>query len=316
MRALAVDLGGTHVAYGVVEDRTLLFHQAFEVASATTLRSVLAILEDKLRRCEEMYGHCAGLAIGLPCIVDTSTNRVLSALKKYEDAADIDLGDWCRSRLGLDLRLENDARMALLGEHFSGAGRGEDNLVMMTLGTGIGTAALINGKLLRGAHFHAACLGGHLTVNFDGRLCQCGNMGCAESEASGWALPQLVTQWPGLESSALSHIQSVGFLDLFTHAKTGDCIAIQIRDHCLSIWGATAVSLVHAYDPNALILGGGVMGSAEDIVPAIQAYVNRHIWSSWGKPQVRAAQLGNKAALLGAIPLLTEERGCAPIKLR
>lgn len=315
MKALAVDLGGTHVAYGVVEDQSLAFHETFEVANATRLRSVLATLEDALRRSQERFGECAGLAMGFPCIVDTSTNRVLSALKKYEDAIDIDLSGWCRDRLGLDLRIENDARLALLGEHFAGAGRGEENLVMMTLGTGIGTAALIQGRPLRGTHFHAACLGGHLTVNYDGRLCQCGNVGCAESEASGWALPLIASTWPGIESSSLAGVPSFGFFDLFTHASAGDQVAVQIRDHCLNIWAATAVSLIHAYDPTALILGGGVMSSAEQIVPAIQAYVDRHVWSSWGKPQVRAAKLGNKAALLGAIPLLTEENR-ASIELR
>lgn len=176
MKALAVDLGGTHVSYGVVEDQSLVFYETFDVVGATTLRAVLASLEDVLRWCQTTYGECAGLAMGLPCIVDTSTNHVLSALRKYEDATDINLSEWCRDRLGLDLRIENDARMALLGEQHAGAGRGEEDLVMMTLGTGIGTAALIHGRLLRGTHFHAACLGGHLTVNLNGRLCQCGNV--------------------------------------------------------------------------------------------------------------------------------------------
>jgi|SRR5580658_3922892 glucokinase len=315
MRALAVDLGGTHVSYGVVEDDTLIFHETFEIVSGTRLRSVLVTLEDKLRWSQKRYGVCDGVAMGFPCIVDPSTNRVLSALKKYEDATDIDLTDWSRAGLGLHLRIENDARLALLGEHYAGAGRSEANIVMMTLGTGIGTAALIQGQLLRGTHFHAACLGGHLTVNYDGRLCECGNIGCAESEASGWALPLVASKWPEFESSSLAGVPSLGFLELFRSAKAGDSVAVQIRDHCLNIWGAIAVSLIHAYDPAALIIGGGVMGSAEQIVPVIQAYVDRHVWSSWGKLQVRPAELGNEAALLGAVPLLTEETS-ASIELR
>lgn len=315
MRALAVDLGGTHFAYGVVEDQRLLFHKAIAVGNATTLQSVLESLEVELRECQKTYGKCAGLAMGLPCIVDTSMNRVLWGLNKYEDAGDIDLPGWSHDRLGLELRIENDARMALLGEWFAGSGRGERDLVMMTLGTGIGTAALIHGRLLRGSHSHAACLGGHLTVNYDGRLCQCGNVGCAESEASGSTLPLIAANWPGFEDSSLAKVHSIGFLELFSHATAGDQVAVEIRDHCLKIWGATAVSLIHAYDPDALILGGGVMGSAAQIVPFVQESVDRHVWSSWGKPQVRCAELGDKAALLGAIPLLTEERR-APIELR
>lgn len=102
--------------YGVVEDRSLVFHETFEVVSSTRLRSALTTLEDALRQSQKVFGECAGLAMGFPRIVDTSTNRVLSALKKYEDASDIDLSGWCRDRLGLDLRIENDARMALLGD--------------------------------------------------------------------------------------------------------------------------------------------------------------------------------------------------------
>lgn len=306
MKALAVDLGGTHIAYGVAEDRTLLFDATVDVVDARSLRSVLTTVEEELRALQRRFGTCDGLAMGFPCIVDTSRNRVLSALKKYEDAAEIDLTDWCRSRLGLDLRIENDARMALLGEHYAGAGRGENDLVMMTLGTGIGTAALVNGRPLRGVHFHAGCLGGHFTVNLSGPMCQCGNVGCAEANASGWALQRIATEWPGFESSSLAGIRSIGFSDLFAHAKAGDAVAVQIRSHCLNVWSATAVSLIHAYDPAAVILGGGVMRSAEQIVPFIQAYVERHVWSSWGKPKVRAAALGNKAALLGAVPLLIE----------
>src|SRR5581483_11422905 len=132
MKAVAVDLGGTHVAYGIVEDRTLLFHDLFDSAQAKSLSSVLATLEHELQRSQERFGACAGMAIDLP--------------------------EWCRTRLGLNLRIENDARMALLGEHYAGAGHGEEDLVMMTLGTGIGTAALLQGRMLRGTHFHAACL--------------------------------------------------------------------------------------------------------------------------------------------------------------
>ena len=204
------------------------------------------------------------------------------------------------------MRIENDARMALLGEFYAGAARGFTDVVMMTLGTGIGGAAMIEGKLLRGKHAQAGCLGGHLPTLFNGRKCSCGAIGCAESEAGGWALPGLVKEWPGISSSALAKYDEVAFKELFEEADRGDEIAISIRDRCLQIWAVDAVALVHAYDPEIIIIGGGVMKSAHVIIPYVQSYVQKHAWTPWGKVQVRPAELGNNAALLGAIPLLSE----------
>jgi glucokinase len=79
-----------------------------------------------------------------------------------------------------------------------------------------------------------------------------------------------------------------------------------LRDRCIHIWAATAVALVHSFDPEWIVIGGGVMGSSNQILPFIQDWLDRHTWTSWGKVQVRAAVLGNDAGLLGAIPLLNE----------
>ena len=105
-----------------------------------------------------------------------------------------------------DLRfaIENDARMALLGERHAGAAAGCDNVVMITLGTGIGGAAMIEGKLLRGKHAQAGCLGGHLPAKVGGRQCTCGAIGCLEAEASGWALPLWRPEWKGFARQSRS----------------------------------------------------------------------------------------------------------------
>jgi glucokinase len=178
---------------------------------------------------------------------------------------------------------------------------------MMTLGTGIGGVAMIEGKLLRGKHSQAGCLGGHLPVRYDGRPCSCGAIGCAESEASGWALPFLLKDWPGLSESSLSKYSEIGFKEIFAEAAHGDRAAAGIRDHCLRIWAVDAVGLVHAYDPEMIVIGGGVMKSADVIIPYVESYVQKYAWTPWGKVKVRAASLGNNAALIGAIPLLSEK---------
>src|SRR5262249_29473232 len=143
--------------------------------------------------------------MAFPSLIDSRTGRVLAAYGKYADAPQIDLPQWSRKTLRLPLIIENDARMALLGEWQAGAGRGCDDLVMVTLGTGIGTAALIEGIVVRGRHGQAGVLGGHLTVQQDGRQCTCGNRGCAEAEASTSVLPTLAAQSRDYIASPLRH---------------------------------------------------------------------------------------------------------------
>ena len=310
MKALAVDLGGTHAGCGVVEDSRILAHESLDTARAKSLAAFLPKIADVLRSLVKQTGvrldEFSGVAVGMPCIVDSRAARALATHGKYDDAKEIDLCAWSRAEFGMPLRLENDARMALLGECFGGAAKGYSDVVMMTLGTGIGGVVMIEGKLIRGKHFQAGCLGGHLPVLFDGRRCTCGNIGCAEAEASGDSLAAVVSAWPGVSQSSLSKHSALGFRELFAEAAAGDRVAIEVRDRCLKIWAADAVAMIHAYDPELLVIGGGVMKSADVILPAIERHVHQYAWTPWGKVQVRAAALGNNAALLGAVPLLSE----------
>ena len=314
MKVLAVDLGGTHAMCGTVEDRTILACEALDVDPAQGLRSLLPRVVEKFKALMQKQGlsfeDFEGIAVGFPGLVDTRAGRVLSTNAKYEDAPTIDVAAWSLEVLGLRLRIENDARMALLGESYAGAARGFTEVVMITLGTGIGGVAMIEGKLLRGKHSQAGCLGGHIPVLFTGtRRCTCGAIGCAEAEASGWSLPLILNEWPGASRSTLSKYHKVGFKELFEEAVAGDQVALAIRDRCLSVWCADAVGLVHAYDPEIIVIGGGVMKSGATIIPVIQSHVQKYAWTPWGTVQVRPAELGNNAALLGAVPLLSEELG-------
>jgi glucokinase len=310
MKALAIDFGGTHATCGIVEDRTLLAHETVDTNRAKSLDAVLPRIAETFHNLAKSqflsFKDCAGLAVGFAALVDSRTGQILSTNGKYDDAKEIDLAAWSQQTFGLPLRIENDARMALLGEFYAGAARNFTEVVMMTLGTGIGGVAMIEGKLLRGKHSQAGCLGGHIPVLFTGRACNCGAIGCAEAEAAGWSLPLVVKDWPGLSQSTLSKYRDVGFKELFDEATCEDPIAVAIRDRCLNVWAATAVGLVHAYDPEIIVIGGGIMKSADVIIPYVESYVQKHSWTPWGKVQVRAAELGNNAALLGAVPLLSE----------
>jgi glucokinase len=311
MKALAVDFGGSHATCGLVEDDLLIALEEIDVGDAHSVKSVLPHVAKSFRR---LLGEnavsaetCAGIAMGLPSIVDARTGAVLDSRAKYEDSVGFDLAAWSRERFGLALRAENDARMALLGESYAGAAQGFSNVIMMTLGTGIGGTAMIEGKLLRGKHAQAGCLGGHLPVLFTGRRCMCGAIGCAEAEGSSWALPLIARDWPAISTSRLAPvIDRLNFEELFHAAELGDSVACEIRDRCLNVWSVAAIAMVHAYDPEILVMGGGVLKREATIIPFVQKYLDSHAWTEWGKVQVKPAQLGNNAALLGAVPLLTE----------
>jgi glucokinase len=310
VKALGIDFGGTHATCGLVEDCLLLAHETIDTDCAKSLQAVLPRVRDACRKLMQERGlserDLTGIAVGFAALVDSRVNRVLSTDGKYEDVRDIDLADWIFQNLGVRARIENDARMALLGESYAGAARGLTDVVMMTLGTGIGGVAMIEGKLLRGKHAQAGCLGGHFPSVFNGRPCTCGAIGCAEAEASGWALPLIIKEWPEAKDSALSKYSRVGFKELFEQAARGDKIAVAIRDRCLHVWAANAVGLVHAYDPEMMLIGGGVMQSADVIIPHIESYVHKYAWTPWGKVKVRAGELGNHAVLMGAVPLLLQ----------
>jgi glucokinase len=307
---LAIDLGGTHATCAVVDERSILASEVVTTDGAVGLRPVLPEIARALHRLLKQSGtndgDCLGLAFSFCALVDSRTNRIVSTNQKYDDAQGLDLAAWAKSELGMRLGLENDARMALLGERYAGAGRGFDDMIMTTLGTGIGGAAMIGGKLLRGKHAQAGCLGGHIPVRFGGHQCTCGAIGCAEAEASGWALPLIAKDWPGFTQSRLAKEESVNFEALFRLAAANDPVALALRDRCLQVWATATVGLIHAYDPEIVVFGGGVMKSGGVILPYVQSYVEKHAWTPWGKVKIRAAELGNNAGILGAIPLLSE----------
>jgi glucokinase len=306
MTVLAADLGGRRIKLGVVRAGCVPAMEILPADSDRPLRERLRTVAEALRRLCASVGlapkDCQGVGISYPSIVDTAQSRILDQFAKYGDASDFDLSGWARAEFGLPLAIDNDARMALIGEWRHGAGVGCDQLAMITLGTGIGTAAIMDGRVLRGRHNQAGILGGHLTVKAGGRPCVCGNLGCAEAEASTWALEHIC----GPEAHTLREGRQLDYAQIFRLASEGRSEAIKIRDSSLAIWAATAVNLIHAYDPERVILGGGIMGSGQIILPYIRDYVARHAHTPWGMVTVTPSQLGDQAALVACEWLVAE----------
>jgi glucokinase len=308
---LACDLGGTRMKIGVVRDGDVLAQTTIAAKSKAGLAPGLPALKtawmDLLARLRLGLTDCAGISVAFPSLVDVALGRVLAEYGKYADAPNLDLRAWAKKEFNLPLAIENDARMALIGEWKFGAGRGSDNIVMMTLGTGLGTAAVLQGHVLRGQHGQAGVLGGHSTVRYGGRVCSCGNVGCAEAEASTAFLCDVAVRMPEWDRSVLRNAATLNYALVFKRAVEGDACAIKLRDHSLLVWATLAVNLIHFYDPEIVIIGGGIMASRETILPFVQNHVARHAHTPWGKVRVVASELEDRAALVAAEWLLHEQ---------
>ena len=305
-----MDLGGSHCSIAVVQDRALLAARDVTLDAREGLGPVLPTLEaatfDLLRSVSLRPKDCLGVSFSVPSLVDFRRGHIVSANDKYPDAVTTDLQAWSHESFGLPIAIENDARAALLGEHVCGAAEGAADVLMLTLGTGIGSAVLVGGRPFRTSQAQGGNLGGHVPVSLAGRTCTCGAIGCMEAEASSWALPQIMESWPSFETSLLAGRPARNFQSLFDCAKSQDVVAQQIVQHCVHVWAVGLVGLIHAYGPELVVLGGGVMRNGDLILPDLQAYIHRHAWTPTGPVRLLAAQLGNHAALYAAIPLLQD----------
>ena len=309
MTAIVMDIGGTKIKLGLVKDDKLLCVTNTDADSAGGLTGKLPVIEGLLNEMLQQNNIHAntisGVGISIPGIVDSKQKKILSIDNKFNDVVDMDLSAWVNDTWQANLEIENDARCALVGEWKYGKGKGSDNVVLMTIGTGVGSSAVIEGQILRGKHFQAGCLGGHFTINIKGQKCNCGINGCVEVEASTWNIERIAKEYEGYNESSLSKEDKLDFETIFRCAANGDALAIELRDQCLDVWSAAAVNLIHAYDPEILIIGGGVMASADHIVPHIQKKTDEHAWTPWGKVKIVAAENINTAALLGAAYIVT-----------
>ncbi|GAA1994615.1 ROK family protein [Microbacterium pumilum] len=282
MRTVAIDLGGTAVKLGVFESGRLVTHDEF-----ATVEGQIG-LDEVAQRVESLLdGERAGaIGIAVPGVVDPQGSSLLAAHGKYAELHDLDLSAWSASRFGCPAVVENDARAALIGEITDGVARGSRDALLIVLGTGIGTAAIVDGRIIRGRRGHGAILGGHITLDLDGPRCPCGNIGCAEALASTWALAADAASGRltlGRElASRLADPGTIGIRDLVETRHEAESAAI--LDRYLRTWSAVIVTQCHAFDPDVVIVTGGVMRSADVILPALEARVHADLWSSSFRP--------------------------------
>jgi glucokinase len=304
---LAADFGGTTIKLGLVRAGHVIARSRLEVQAdhpfVDALERVAVQWEILLKGIGLALADCTGAGLALPFLVDSKGQRVQGEFGKFPGAAAVDFNAWSHARLGLPTVLENDLRMALLGEWAAGAARGKNDVVMLAFGTGIGCAVLSGGRLLRGAHNRAGALAGHSTIAYEKSAGRCGNVGCAEDLASTATLAQLAGTQPGYRGSKLADCAKIDYELIFALAAGGDACAESLLRQSLRVWSVLVQNAVIAYDPEMVVLGGGVMRGHDVILPAIRQHLRQHMPGLPLEIPVVASALGDDAALLGCAML-------------
>lgn len=312
MYTIGIDMGGTLVKIGLVCAGDLVDTIVLPAHSEQGLQPNLPHIKEAVNKLlshnKITHLQLAGISLAFPGIVDANRCRVLSTNDKYDDACQLNLKLWCEMNWNVPFYMDNDARLATIGEWKYGAGRGLNNMVMMTIGTGIGTGVILDGQVLYGEHFQAGSLGGHFVVDYKGRTCSCGNKGCVEAFASSFFLSAIIKEHPALSPGFKKKAYQCSFQELFQWATEGDRDAILLRNECMDVWSAAIVTYIHAYDPQIIVMGGGVMKSKDVILPYIRERVAKLAWCPTEKVQIVASELGDNAAVLAAEYGLTNKK--------
>lgn len=311
MYNIAIDLGGTIVKIGLLckgeIQECVRFESELSLGLLPNLPRIKQEINRILARRKISRSDLTGVGLAFPGLVDPVRNKVISTNEKYDDGCDIDISGWVRANWHTSFYMDNDARLAVAGEWYKGAGAGLDNVVMMTLGTGIGTGVVIDGKVLYGRHFQAGSLGGHFVMDYKGRKCTCGNKGCVEALASSFFLPTLIKEHTMLSDPFKRNSDKMDFEHIFHMAAEGNVDAILVRNECMDIWSAAVVTYIHAYDPEIVVLGGGIMNSREVIIPYMQKKVDAYAWCPSGKVALVPSRLDENAALFGLDYFLSKQ---------
>ena len=308
---VGIDLGGTFIKGGIVDD---LGHIIIEDKTPTesekgaegVAANIAALANSLMVRVGLEKDDMEGLGMGVPGMIDSRAGNVIySNNLKWQDFR---IGEQISALTGLKVKIANDANVAALGEAKFGAAKGFENVVMLTLGTGVGGGIVAEGSLLEG-NKGAGAEPGHMVIVNGGEQCTCGRKGCLEAYASATALIRDTKR--AMEAHKDSKMWECGGLDKVTGKvsfdyKDCDPYAKAVVDGYIEKLGCGIVNLANIFRPETVILGGGVCAQGDVLVKPLQAYLDKELFAGELGPQVsiRIAELGNSAGLLGAAALL------------
>jgi glucokinase len=289
---IGVDLGGSAIKMGRFDWKGRCL-QSLTVPTPHPAypEAVLEVMAEAIAQLDPTH-RCVAIGVGTPGPTDAA-GRIARVAINLEGWQDIPLADWLEAKLGRSTVLANDANCAGLGEYWLGAGKLFRDVLTLTLGTGVGGAVILDGKLFVGRDGSAGELG-LITLNPDGPACNSGNNGSLEQYVS----VRAIRRRTGLEPDELG-----------ARAKAGDAEAIAFWQNYGQDLGAGLASLVYVLTPEAIIIGGGVSASAEFFFPTVQAELERRVLPS-SRPglQILSAKLGNQAGIAGAAKLAWQRR--------
>ncbi|HEX8742368.1 MAG TPA: ROK family protein [Thermoleophilaceae bacterium] len=312
-RVIGIDAGGTKLLGGVVDGSLAVRERVHRFWRGRDRDEVLDVFVQAVEEARAAAPDVAAVGFGIPSVVDAATGS--SEYSVHLPLAGVSFREVMAERLGLPVWVDNDANLALLAEARAGAARGARHAVMLTLGTGIGGGLLLDGRLYRGARGGGAELG-HVVVDIDGPPCQggCPNRGCLETLASGSAIGR-----EGAAAAARAPESALGraLLDgrevtggLVTEvAHDGDAVAIEVLALVGRRLGAGLASLVNAFQPEVVVIGGGAVAAGELLLgPAREVVMATALPPLREGVRVVAAELAAEAGLIGA-GILALERG-------
>ena len=287
---IGIDLGGTAIKLGrFLKDGTCLESLSVPTPQPSLPEAVVQAIALNVNKLKE-NNNCIAIGIGSPGPAD-STGRIAKIAINLIGWDNVPLADRLEAKTGLPTIVANDANCAGIGEAWLGAGRKFKHLIVLTLGTGVGGAIILDGKLFTG-HFGAAGELGLTTLDPKGHPCRSGNRGSLEQHASIGAIYRAT----GKEPAELGKL-----------AQLGDRSALEFWQSYGQILGAAIASLIYVLTPEAVIIGGGISASAEYFLPATIAEIEKRVLpTSRLGLQVLTAELGNKAGMLGAAKLAWE----------
>ncbi|MBO5048576.1 MAG: ROK family protein [Clostridia bacterium] len=310
---IGVDLGGTNIAVGIVNEN----YEIVKKGSVPTLaqRGPEPIVHDMAELCKKLLAECeiamdevTGAGIACPGTVNPATGIVEYANNiKFSDFPLVALFSKEMDMPAENVKIGNDANLAALGEAVACAAKGASSSVMITLGTGVGGGVILDGKMLMGCAFGGAELG-HTVIELNGRQCSCGRKGCFEAYCSATALVKLTKEKFEATSGTLMHemcendVNRVGGKTAFAAMKKGDKAGAEVVDAYISYLACGVANLINIFQPEVFTIGGGVSGEGDNLLIPLKEKVSEQIYSKDKtlKTDLRIATLGNDAGIIGA----------------
>ncbi|TBL79011.1 ROK family protein [Paenibacillus thalictri] len=316
MLTIGVDLGGTQIRAGLFDEAGgLLFKHEDLTLAHEGAEAVIGRIIEGIRRVvsyaqEQGHGeNITGIGIGCPGPLDPFTGVVLSP-STLPGMVDIPLQHIVHSEFGLPVYVNNDANAAALGEWLYGSGRGTNNMIYLTISTGIGAGIVIDGRLLLGEQGSAGEVG-HMIIDPYGPMCSCSNRGCWEACASGTAIADIAIERLANETSDSQLRQITGPVtakEVITAALNNDRLAMEIMEQTRIYLGIGLINMINLFNPQKVVIGGGVSKAGDFLLqPAVDMAKQR---SQPGMNDVAfvMAELGDDVGLYGAAALVSYQK--------